>query len=43
MFNEYMWQRFYLTGRVDDYLIYKESDEEFEPNESESARPLITL
>lgn len=28
MFNEYMWQKFYLTGNIDDYLIYKESDED---------------
>lgn len=26
MLSEYMWQRFYVTGRIDDYLIYREAD-----------------
>lgn len=43
MFNEYMWQRFYLTGKVDDYLVFRESDESGPSDEDEADRPLITL
>lgn len=28
MFREFLWQRFFMTGRVNDYLIIKETDDE---------------
>lgn len=34
MLSEYMWQRFYVTGRIDDYLIYREADGDDDTDET---------
>lgn len=41
MLSEYMWQRFYITGRIDDYLIYREADEGGNADEADTVPSLL--
>ena len=35
MFNDFMWQRFFVSGKISDYLLCREAEEEAVSDEDE--------
>ena len=43
MFYEYMWQKFFMTGNILDYIIFREVEDDIEDFDEAQTREPLTV